>query len=171
MLFLSGLLAEKTDSANVTNPDARKFALVQLQKIMFGPNSPYTKFDDKDKEAPKVDPNTLPPKGSVHREWLDIGTNNKDGPGMEDIGANFGNHPHKNPPQHTNDPHSKLSSTNTGNQDDEEYSVFEDAPNGTMKSKRDPNSVGDVANDNKRYKRLKGKERDIMYRFPNRGNE
>ncbi len=32
--------------------EARQFALQQLQKIMFGTNSPYAKFDENKKEAP-----------------------------------------------------------------------------------------------------------------------
>ena len=68
VLFMSGLLAEKTDSANVTSADARKVALTQLQKIMFGDNP----INDKAQ--------ALPARGTVHREWLDIGTNQQKGP-------------------------------------------------------------------------------------------
>ena len=85
-------MAEKTDIENTTSPEGRKFALEQLQKIMFGANSPYVKFDDKKKEAPIVGVHNLPKKGTVNREWLDIGTNKQKGPkiGMPPIkfGAN-----------------------------------------------------------------------------------
>eukprot|EP01083_Nonionella_stella_P001035 2995_1 len=80
VLFLSGLLAEKTDIANVNRPETRKVALEQLQKIMFGTNSPYIEFDDRKKEAPIISNANLPPQGTVNREWLDIGTNKQKGP-------------------------------------------------------------------------------------------
>eukprot|EP01084_Bolivina_argentea_P101889 182612_1 len=80
VLFVSGLLAEKTDIENVNRPEARQFALQQLQKIMFGTNSPYAKFDENKKEAPVVSNPNLPPRGTVNREWLDIGVDKQKGP-------------------------------------------------------------------------------------------
>jgi len=78
VLFIAGLLAEKTDIENTTSPEGRKFALEQLQKLMFG-DSPYAQFADGN-EAPIVATHSLPKKGTANREWLDIGTNNQKGP-------------------------------------------------------------------------------------------
>ena len=42
MLYLAGLLSEKCDLENVTSAPARAFALEQIQKIMFGKDTPST---------------------------------------------------------------------------------------------------------------------------------
>eukprot|EP01084_Bolivina_argentea_P249205 417073_1 len=62
ILFLSGILSEKCDLQNITRPQARIFALEQMKKIMFENN------------------NSVPKKGSVKREWLDIAVNKQTSP-------------------------------------------------------------------------------------------
>merc|ERR1712048_141337 len=61
LLVVSHILAEKCDIENANNPVTRETALVNLEKIMFGPNNP-------------INSEKLPPKGTVNREWLDIAT-------------------------------------------------------------------------------------------------
>ncbi len=64
VLYLAGLLSEKCDLENVTSAPARAFALEQIQKIMFGSDTPIT--------------NTAPTTAGT--EWLDIAAKKQPGP-------------------------------------------------------------------------------------------
>jgi len=89
ILYLSGVLQEMTSIETLNNPKARQLGFDQIKKIMLGENSPYI---TPQKNIPKVDDKTLPKKGTINREWLDIGTNKQDGPSLpnEDSKTNTG---------------------------------------------------------------------------------
>ena len=179
---MSGILAEKCDIENANNPQTRETALANLQTIMFGDKNPIKKnLQDKNKKDPP--PNilqSLPKKGTVNREWLDIATNKKDGPSNYPFDdpepsrrgkqPQFGANPEYEVDSDPNNsiPH-KSPSNNPDNPDipdeqviDEEYDDLIDF-DGNNKKPKDLDSYSDDP-DNKRRKR--GKPRDIMLRYP-----
>ena len=91
VLYLAGLLGEKTDIENCTDPDARKAALDSIKRIMGDPDSPLNDDNKKNpnnnnKNNPKSKKNDN--KGNPanndatpnNKEWLDTGTGNREGP-------------------------------------------------------------------------------------------
>lgn len=179
-------MAEKTDIENTTSPEGRKFALEQLQKIMFGANSPYAKFDDKKKEAPIVSVNNLPKRGTVNREWLDIGTNKQKGPspafikkiGMTPInfGANargrIGSSPYKNipnSPYHIDGTPDPPDFHNDGVLDEDSDYGFEPPERNYAGNIKDPRYRNNNLNDPGKKRRRKGKKNDITLKWAGNG--
>eukprot|EP01084_Bolivina_argentea_P101890 182614_1 len=179
VLFVSGLLAEKTDIENVNRPEARQFALQQLQKIMFGTNSPYAKFDENKKEAPVVSNPNLPPRGTVNREWLDIGVDKQKGPspammskniGMKKVGANSrsSDNPLKYPRNSLHDQSGVIdpnSLENDGVVDDDDLYGNQPPDANKSKAKNQPKSQWNNVAPPKDPRRRKGKVKDITLKW------
>ena len=175
ILFIAGLLAEKTDIENTTSPEGRKFALAQLQKIMFGKDSPYVKFDDKVKEAPIVKVPNLPPKGTANREWLDTGTNKLAGPtalsktGREPkVGANPYMHPPNEPYSHHGTPEPPNYSNGGINEEMEDYG-FEPPEKDYAGNINNPRYYNPNVSDPGKNKRRKGKKNDVTLKWAGKG--
>ena len=174
-------MAEKTDIENVTSAPARKFALEQLQKVMFGKKSPYIKFDDKQKDAPIVSNNSLPKRGTVNREWLDIGTNKQKGPkiGIDDpkYGASsfrkrIGSSPYRNIPS---SPYNQIGTPdppnyqNDGIIEEEDDYGFEPPEKNYAGSKKNPKYHNVNINDPDKRRRRKGKKNDVTLKWAGNG--
>ena len=130
---------------------------------MFGENNPITKQlqDKKIKKANNV-LNNLPPKGSVNREWLDIGTNQLPGPSANYLSQQKGTLPHgansdKRPIPNNSIPHSPISSNTQNTSDDEQMMEDSNMPN---------KEIDPYLNDpNPKYRR-KGKVKGTTLKFP-----
>jgi len=94
VLYLSGLLAEKTDISKVNDPNARNLARENLQKILFGnhnddvqeqiknlkPNNDNKNLNESNPLNNKNQSNILPDKNSPYEEWLNMANETQNGP-------------------------------------------------------------------------------------------
>jgi len=94
VLYLSGLLAEKTDISKVNDPNARNLARENLQKILFGnhnddvqeqiknlkPNNDNKNLNESNPLNNKDQSNILPDKNSPYEEWLNMANETQNGP-------------------------------------------------------------------------------------------
>ncbi|ETO04656.1 Rab GTPase domain-containing protein, partial [Reticulomyxa filosa] len=78
VLFAVGVLTEQLDTEKNANPEARKEAMNQLKKILFGEGT--FEWEDIDPDNPvalNANDRMLPSEGSPNREWLDIADGTK----------------------------------------------------------------------------------------------
>ncbi|ETO20907.1 hypothetical protein RFI_16304 [Reticulomyxa filosa] len=85
VLYAVGLLTEEMNTERNSNPEARKQAMEQLKKLLFGDGTVSWAEVQPDKPIPYgSDTQNLPADGSPNREWLDIADGTQKGP-SEDL--------------------------------------------------------------------------------------